>query len=181
MQRILMSVFIFLMFGCTSIQNSRPSDSQLVDKILKTVATKMKIETGLIPCGTTAQMLNQIQTIGLLFDYHQPLTVEEGRELVIKAAEKLLQEINMNKQIHPYLSHFPFSPKNVVIKIYVQQPNGSGFGHDQVCVFSLRNAVIDYKIELSEPPFIQTIHSETYEEALQLLNQENRSTAGCAG
>jgi len=174
MQKRLITLIVLFLFGCHAAYQPS-SKMSIVNEIRKNAALKIKNELGLIPCGTTGQMLNQIQMIGLLFDYHQPLTVEEGRELVIKAAEKLLQEINMNEQIHPYLVHFPFSSKNVVIKIYVQQPNGSGFGPDHVCVFSLRNAVIDYKIELSEPPFIQTIHSETYEEALQLLNQADQS------
>jgi hypothetical protein len=118
-------------------------------------------------------MLGQIRMLALSFDYRNPVTIQEGRELLVAAVQTLLAETNRNEKIRPYLQKYPFDPTNVEIRIFLRNDDGSGLGENTLRVIAAAEGILSYYIEVPDKNFghFKTIHKETYEEALQELER----------
>src|SRR3989344_5319801 len=97
---------------------------KLANEVRHKVASQLKDEAQLRPCGTIGQMLNEIQILGLTFYYYKPVDIVEGRKLLLKSVDTMLQEVNRETRIHPYLTRCPFKPRNVEIQIFLFNPDG---------------------------------------------------------
>ena len=165
-------ITVFLLFGCGKPIIILPGDKEsAADKILKKVALNIKKETGLIPFGSGGQMMDQIKLLELFFLCHQPVNIEKGRELVLKAGEELIREINSDNRIRPYLNNFPFESKNITIKLYIQRLDGFSFGEEELGVISASEGIIAYRVDGSVPGRLETVYKETYEEALGKVSE----------
>jgi hypothetical protein len=177
MRFFLIIVSVFWFAGCqVSHFSSFPSEKELnADKILKKVAIKVNQETGLIPFGSGGRMLDQIKMMHLAFVCHEPIDIEKARELVVKASDELLREINSDEKIRPYLGNYPFEPKNITIQIFIQKLDGHSFGGKELSVIHASDGIIQYEIESPDPYRLMNAFEETYEEALlRLKDVENK-------
>jgi hypothetical protein len=166
-------ISVFITCGCEKKIDFtyRPSEKQkLANKIRKESAIQLKNELGLIPCGSGGQMMGQIQMLALSFDYREPIDIETGRELLIAAVEKFAAEINSNEAIRPYLENYPFGPKNIEIEIYIQDRNGKDFGPKKLSIITARKGLLRYKIHTPDNCALETVHEETFEEAIKRVN-----------
>jgi hypothetical protein len=139
------------------------------DDILRKVATQLKQEIGLIPCGTIGQMLNKVQVLGLSFYYYKPIDIAEGRKLLIKAINSLMDEVNQEKKIHPYLSRYPFTPRNIEIEIFIRSPDGGDVTPGALWVVDASEGFLRYDIHHPTKSGFKTIYKETYDEALERI------------
>lgn len=164
-------IFLFFLTSCAyNIQESDPNEKQnLANSVRRKAAFKIKEEKSLIPCGTGGQMMNDIQMLALSFFYYNLPTMEEARELVIYAAQKLANEINDEPKIYPYLYHYPFSPTHTEIYIFVQNKKNLKIPPDYISVVSLSEGMIEYDIDNPNTNRLKTIYRETYQEALEKL------------
>ncbi len=144
---------------------------KIADMVLGKVAYQMKQEANLRPCGTMGQMMNEIQRLGLDFFYFQPVDIVQGRRLAVQAVGAMLNEINQEPRIRPYLIRYPFQPRNVEITIFLRNPDNSDPPQDALQVIDASEGVILYQIHNpSETGYnFVTIYKETYQEALDRL------------
>jgi hypothetical protein len=142
---------------------------KIADAVLGKVACRMKQEASLRPCGTMGQMMNEIQKLGLSFFYFQPVDIVEGRKLLIKAVDALLNEMNQDTRIRPYLGRHPMRPWNVEIEIFLRSPDGSDSPRDSLRVMDVSDGVLTYQIQSSTGHGLITVYEETYQEALDRL------------
>ncbi|MBX9838516.1 MAG: hypothetical protein K2X69_09415 [Silvanigrellaceae bacterium] len=165
-------IALFFLTSCTyDIKESDPNEKQnLANSVRKNAAFKIKKEKSLIPFGTGGQIRNNIQMLALSFLYYDLLTIEEARELVIYAAQKLADEINSEIRIHPYLYQYPFSPTHTEIRIFVQNKKNSLIPPNYISVVSLVRGIVEYDIDNPQTTRLQTIYQETYQEALGKLD-----------
>ena len=146
----------------------RISDKEkITDEILNQVAIQLKKEKGLIPCGTGGQAMNQIQMLALSFDYRQPVDIDKSRELLITAVDTFVAAINANEAVRPYLGNYPFTPKNIELRVFLQNPDRSNVQSGQLSIVTSIAGVFNYKIQETDYPLPKTIHHEPYEEAVQ--------------
>lgn len=164
-------ISVFLVCGCQTDVGYQSSDKEhLTNVITKKVAIQLKNELGLIPSGFGGRTMHQVEMLCLAFDCHQPLDIETGRRLLIAAVEKFAAEVNANEAIRPYLGNYPFSPKNIEIRIFIQNRNSRDFEPEKLCVVKAIQGVLEYEIDDIKTNNFKTIYEETYEEALQKLN-----------
>ncbi len=143
-------ILCFLCFSCTEIsdrdeRSSGREKEAVVNEILEKVANQIKDEYQLGPFGSGGQMMSQVEMLHLAFVYRKPLTVEEGRRLVLAAMHKFLDGINKEIRIHPYLANYPFSPENIEIEIFVQNQKGLPFDSSDVEIVCCRKGNCIYK------------------------------------
>jgi hypothetical protein len=103
---LLIILFIFTGFIMTSNkQEYHPSKGeQLVNSTLAKTAKIIKDKYNLKPCGVGAAMPGgPIQELVLCFNTKYPHTKEQLRELLIKAAQELLEQVNQNKEIQKFI------------------------------------------------------------------------------
>jgi hypothetical protein len=170
MRKLIVFIISFILFGCnkTFLIDEK---QQLADQVRKKAAMQIKKEKNLNPCGTAGQMMNQIKFLGLSFSYYKKLDVEEGREMVVYAAQTLAEKINAEPRIHPYLFEDPFPPQRTEIYIFLYNPDGSLLPPGELSIILYSYGVVKYKTEDPQTARLKTIYQETYEEALEKLNQ----------
>jgi hypothetical protein len=176
--KYMMYVITFIcLYGCSDFKNStgyKPTPEsiereQLANKIMAKVAANLKNDRGLSPIGFGGRTSNGVQMLALSFDYRKPLTVEEGRKLLIASVQEFITAVNEETRIRPHLKNYPFEAKNIKIAIFLQNADGSKLGCE-LQVISATEGMLRYKIDDPEGPLFITILEETYEEAVQKLN-----------
>ncbi len=165
-------IFLFaLILSSCELKYTISEKQKLANEIRIKAAIQIKKEKNLTPAGTMGQMMHEIQILGLMFNYYQKLDLKKGREMVIYAAQTLADKINEEKKIHPYLSTCPFPPQKTEIELYLYNPDGSLLPPGELSIVSLAYGIIKYEIEDPETTYLKTIYQETYEEALEKINQ----------
>ncbi len=161
--------------ACEKPVSYYPSEKEcLCNDITKKVAIELKNELDLLPFGSGGRAMDQIKMLAISFLYRHPLEIAEGRELLIAAVEKFAAKINATEAIRPYLNNYPFGPKNIEIRIFIQAPNGKDFGSEKLCLIKAQEGFLEYEIHSGEYN-LKTVYKETFEEALQKLNRAKQS------
>jgi hypothetical protein len=170
MRYIFLVMSVFFLAGCLTQNRYQPSNKeQLANEIILKVASELRKKTNLHPCGSGGQMMNEIKMLALAFDCYAPLDISEGRKLLIVAVNEFVDAVNADEQIRPYLFNYPFEAKNIEIRIFIQNPDGSQFGQDRLCVISAIDGMLKYKMNDPEGPLFKIVYEETYEEAVQKI------------
>lgn len=141
----------------------------LADEVRGKVARQLKKELDLRPAGTIGQMHYEIQILGLSFNYYHPVDIAEGRKLLVRAVEVMMQEVNTREKIRPYLIRYPFAPRNVEIHIILYNSDGRNVAPGSLWGMEASEGFLSYTIEHPETQRLITIYQETYEEALQRI------------
>ena len=146
---------------------------KIADEVIRKVATQLKRETTLCPCGTMGQMLNEIQKLGLTFYSYESLDIAEGRKLLVKSVEAFLQEVNKDTRIHPYLIRYPFIPRNIEIDILVRSLDGNDVTPGALWGMQASDGNLYYKIKNPATNGLVIAYKETYDEALQRIEEHS--------
>ncbi len=141
-------------------------------EVRRRVAYKLKKEKELYPCGTGAQMMDEIQMLGLAFNYFQPVDIEKSRKLLIDAVDEFVNAVNEDTEIRPYLGNYPFEPKNIDIRIFMKNRDGSELPRGVLHCISSIDGILEYDISDPQTGRLRTIFKETYAEALERLGRK---------
>lgn len=155
----------------------RPTKGALVDEVINTAFKQLKAEKELYPFGTGYQMMYQIKMLALAFHYYKEVEIDEARELLVCAARTFLDIINKNEQIRKHLDNYPFKPENIQIEIFLENSDGSKFTLEKLCVITMKNGVLKYKVDHPDMHRFLIIQEETYDEAVAKLNSSNQVVA----
>lgn len=171
--------FLFLILIFSACQNlshkttyQRSEHSKIAAKITAKIAAKIEHETGLRLIGTGGGMMHHVRMMAMSFAYYGEIDIEQGRELVVYCVNEYLLAINTNEEIKPYLIHFPFTPKDVEIRIFVSKRNGAEVEVGKFEGVSEIDGSLIYYIKQPGFPSIRKVHEETYEEALAVLEMQ---------
>jgi hypothetical protein len=168
-------MFFILMFASScdppNIEKSLylPSKQSLANYVRIQTAFHLEKEKGLVPCGTAGQMMDEIKMLGLSFRYYKEIGIDEACELLISSGASLLNTINSNTLIRPYLDKYPFEVNNVEIAIYLFKPNLTQFELDKLHYAMMVDGVLTYVFRCADTQY-RVIHSETYQEALEQID-----------
>ncbi|HEY4831659.1 MAG TPA: hypothetical protein VIH61_03765 [Waddliaceae bacterium] len=103
------------------------------------------------------------------------------RKMFVNNVEDLLQLINSNEQIRPYLSNYPFTINNLEFRISFQDRFGKRQEPPYVALVSLINERIFYSFyDLSTRQFIGKDYSEPYSEARKMVLGEDPIVTDCS-
>lgn len=168
--------FIILIFFIASCHNlnqddsNEPSKQSLANEVRNQTILQLR-EKGLCACGYGAGMMYQIRMLALSFNYYKEIDINEARVLLMTAATVFLDNVNSNDLIPPFLQNYPFTPKNIEIRIFIRKPNGRQPDADKLAVISMLDGVLEYEIM---PDRLETIYDETFEEAMSKLQVANK-------
>ena len=163
--------FSFFVSSCDCPEKIPVTKERLADKVLHKAAVALKKEKSLYACGSGGGMMYEIRMLSLSFFYYKPITIEEGRELVIYAAQKLANEINAESRIHPYLSKYPFPPTRTDIRIFVKNLDHTSMQEGDASIVTLIEGIIEYKVNDPTTNRLRTVYQETYEEGVEKLQK----------
>lgn len=171
MRPIFVLLIVAFSFSCNK-HNYLPSSKEiLADEILKNSAIKLRKEKDLRLIGTGGGMMNEVRMLALSFFYYGEVDVKKGRCLLISAVNELVDEVNADERIRPYLVQYPFKPENIEIRIFLRKLDGSELDSGKLHVLVAINNILEYEIRDPATDRLKTVYEETYEVALTKLNE----------
>ena len=154
---------------------SKPSlKCQLVDQITTQVAKKLQKQLQLLCIGTGGAMMNEIEILAMSFAYYKEVDLKKARKLLVAAIRDYLHAINSSEEIRPYLKNYPFTVKGLDFAIFMFQPNGSEVETGKIRLFESNRNNLEFYIQEPNPFMKPPFHTETYEEALRIVEEEER-------
>lgn len=159
---LLITVLVFSCNNYSKYSKFKPPEYERIsDHIVRNTAKKLKQTKDLRLIGTGGGMMYNVRMVAMSFSFNHKINVNEGRDLVIACLNECLEAYNLNEEIRPYLANYPFEPKNIEIRIFIQNPDRSEVPLGEISYISAIDGVLQYKPE--EGP---NIYQETYEEAM---------------
>jgi hypothetical protein len=146
-----------------------------VNAVIKLLKQEMKEKFGLLCIGCGGSMPYDIQEIGVDFLYCQQVSVEEARELEIKATESFVEIINAHQGIRPYLRDYPWDYRRAKVMISFNRENGEEYPEGVRLIFHARDQIFYYGPKKHPKEVGITIKEEPYAEAKEIVN----STPSC--
>jgi hypothetical protein len=158
------------LFGCSSFSPS-PDYEKIADKITEKTAKKLKEQKGLFLAGTGGRMMDDIQMMMMGFNFYKVVDIETTRRILVDSVQEYLSAINSNEEIRFHLHNYPFTAQNVEIVIYFYNPDGSKVPPGKITIAAANQGKVVYYIDDPEKHTIRSLHEETYEEALKLVEK----------
>lgn len=164
-------VIAFCFFSC----HRDPYYIQQADRITGAFSEEAYRSDRLLPFGSGGAFMDDVKKINLTYIAYRKATVSEARELIVRHTERLLEKINADLKIRPYLHDYPFTALNLKFSIIFEDKKGeiqSPFlGH-----VMLINGDIVYSInEIKVTPWnsvlntFKTVYEEPYSEAVRIV------------
>jgi hypothetical protein len=149
---------------------AKPDHVAIADKIRAKVAKTLIKRHNMDWIATSAGMMGSVYMIGFSFQINHPMDRNEARCRLVDCVEELIQAVNENVEIRPFLKNYPFTTKNVKIAIFISQPDGTNVYDPDFSVVSIceSNEIIFYTNEPNKIPYKNEYH-EPYQEALSLV------------
>ena len=145
----------------------------IANKITLQTTQELEKKYNLIPVGTGGSMMDNIKMMALSFRYFGEINIDTSRELIVKAIEHYLKNINANTEIKTYLNNYPFTPGNIELRLFLTRPNYQDFPPEQLDCITAWDGNIEYKTH-NKNKKITSLHNETYEEAVVILKNQGK-------
>ncbi len=173
MKKLYVIALIIFLTGCNFPPFEKISNKEAcINAAEKKAANQIATQLGLSLIGTGAQAMNEIKMLGLYFVCYHQVTVDEARVLIASAMNIYLSIINEDPEIRPYLSKYPFEPKNMEISISIFQPDGSEPFAGEITFAQAERGKVSYQISESGDSRTKTICTESFEESVKKLKQQ---------
>ena len=142
-------------------------------RIRREAAFKMCKEKGLQLAGVGGGMMSHIQRMSLGFHFFHEVDLTEARKITVYAVNEYLTAINSSKEVRPYLKNYPFTSKEVSIRIWIYKPDHTKVPLGEIESISATDGTITYRINIGENNYSNNdLCEETYEEALKIVQEE---------
>lgn len=175
---VLITLFTFVCIVVTACNQEPPlpESDRLVYKISGRIAEQLNSKYGLNLNGiglSGSGDEEKIKSIKLNFSLTHLVTKEEGRNLILKCIEEFLREINDFEEIRSYLVQFPFTYRNIGLRIlFYSDATYEPTLDPNICCISLIDGVINYKISDVQNRFTnKSVEKESYEDALKIVKE----------
>ncbi len=169
-------IFLLGKFDLAPYNTPTSKDEIIAKKITDDVAKKLLAEHNLHLIGTGAQMMNEIEMLGVSFDYFNELDISTGRRLLVHCLQAYLQEINENKEIRKYLKNYPFTVNNIELRIWIKKPDGSQINKEKPSYLSAINGKLYYNFDDPKSYSRTILHQESFGEALKAMHNPQSYT-----
>lgn len=145
-----------------------PMYIQYLQEIEKKFAIEMRNEFGLEYIGNGGQLSKDVDHVDVDFISDKHLNLEEARKIEVKSIERLVQLINEDEKIRPYLREYPFSHKRVTILIGFKDSKGKALLDGSIAtMYSARGKIFYNKAKLKK-----VVYAPTYSNKMEVLYPE---------
>lgn len=165
-------LFVIMFFWCTSFASAKeirlPEYLKYSGEATRTFSKEIEKELGIYCCGSGGSMPDDVEEIEVECFAYQHATIEQARDLLIKATEKLRSTINSHLKLRPFLREYPFTvPRTKVAISFVKKRTNESYTDGSVAyVFQVRNRIYYHAEDAKTHNFID-LFDEPYEEALK--------------
>jgi hypothetical protein len=165
---------IFISIMTSRLKHSSDDYVKMADIITNRVIEKLTKRYNMRVIGLGAGMADAVNIIGISFQIVGPLPKDELRMILVNTIRELLDELNSDEKIRPYLKSYPFTSEGTQIDIFVIDKEGKEVFDPDIGVVG-----VDYSGRLSFNTTdrnnrfkYKTEEEETYEEALAIVKKQ---------
>jgi hypothetical protein len=166
--RVIKLILVLILFGCAPEEKKPATHVREVRVLVRSFANEMEKEYRLVCIGSGGGMPQEIEEVEVAFAALRKGTIEEARKLEIEGTEKLLQKINGDEQIRPYLKEYPFQRKQASISISFRHKLDLRYPDSVALVFQANDRIY-YCAHDPEKDALIDLLIEPYDEAKRLL------------
>lgn len=137
-------------------------------------AFKMQQELNLYCSGDCGRMHDKIEEIGYSFTAYRRASIEEARILLLTVTDRLVDAVNSDTKLRPYLDVYPFTYKHISVAIVFEGPCGRYCDGSVVHCYNIPDIAVEenrnklfYKSKDPYTGIRQNLLSEHYAEAIQ--------------
>lgn len=159
------ALIAIVLLCCGVLYDETPSYVRLANGITTKIAKKLEKERNLYLVGTGGGMMDDVEMMAMSFYMYDEVDLEKARKLLLYIVNSYLEDINTNKDIHPYLHNKPFTAKNIEIRIWFFNSNRERLSPEKIFHVSALEGKLSYYIRGLEEGTRQSVCKETYEEA----------------
>jgi hypothetical protein len=173
--KLLFFVFVLVFFELNAEEKMTEKKSYsiyrpYIKELIKTYDQEMQEKYDLHCIGEGGIMHETIQLIDVSFVTNRRASISEARELAVGIAEKLLQMINRDEKLKPYLCSYPFDTNQINLSISFQD-NGWVYSDGTVSCISLVKNHLFYDSKEILINRQEEILKEPYPEALKIVKE----------
>jgi len=152
-------------------------DIRLLRQLQKDYVTYIQENTDLVCTSIGSTGLDPIE--GFLFYFRCPERVEQSeihkaRKIALNCSETLLNMINSNEALRPYLVQHPFDYGNIHTSIIFVHDKKTSLQPTPFFAVSVTERGVVYKVEDDDGMLVR-VRTEPYSEAIRLAKLENTS------
>src|ERR1700733_4592578 len=170
----ILSILLFAIFAITRCDR-RKEDAIIAHRLMCRVSDVLESRYQLRYAGCTeAGDKSGYNKIGLLFNKFGKMNKDEGRKTIIDCVNVLLNEINSDPKLQPFLINKPFTFFNVEIMIIVFTDEGKDIFYPDIQVFAFFCGKVHYSTNSPGHKYGHyTEEKETFEEAVRIIEAQN--------
>jgi hypothetical protein len=165
--------FLYLMVLMIFSSCDEPEYIHLSDKIVNAYIKDVKYRYGFHLDGSGGSMMNDITVIRLMFSSINTVKLDQARIIFVDSVENLLNRVNSDEKIRPYLHNFPFTIDNIQLDIGFLKPGGKFVDGEFIATISLIKGKIFYGHYNMSKDRLENLYSEPYEEAIKIVREQN--------
>lgn len=168
---ILVLIIFSLSSGCDHRSEKQIIAHKVIYKTAKILLERHQLKyIGMLEEGDA----NFYKRIGIHFQILRVLDKDEGRKILMDSIEVLLNEINSDLNLKPYLNEYPFTVNNIEIEIFTYFPDAKFAYYPNIGIFSLNRGQIKFLSLPAEKSYgYASREVETYEEALKIIKTKD--------
>jgi len=139
---LIFAIITILPMNCNSFEE--PHYVKLADNIVSKVNKRLLDKHNLRCCGIKTGMAGSVNLIGLQFQINRMLCKDAARAMIVDCVQELLNAINQDEKIRPYLQVYPFDAQHVEIVFYFSTHNYGDVFYPNLSVVDACNNEITY-------------------------------------
>jgi hypothetical protein len=150
---------------------NRSLEEKLVNEILFSTGEAIEKKYKIKVVGDGAAMPGgDIRELSLIFNTKKRLSKQSLRKLLVECSDELLNQINSNLEIRPFLNVYPFTEKNIEIVIFNHDQNGRGLTDPEISSAEISRGLLIYRtVDPADSFKYKNEFEETLEQALKDL------------
>lgn len=176
-------IFLFFIAAISSfmyakVESDCPCYTEYVQRVINEFAKEMEKEHGIVCYGSGGSMPYDVRQIDVRFSSYRRAEVADARKDLMMVMNKLLDKINGNEQLRPYLREYPFKSNMLGIAIaYYHKVQGNGeewvepYRDGSVSLVSFGYGKVRYSGSDSNDDLFKILE-ETYESTLENLKDK---------
>jgi hypothetical protein len=173
----IVSILMIVSFSLNAKDDDSPIYTQYVAEVTSSFVKEMHKKYGL-ECGASGgAMPYDVEEILVQLVAYRSATIEQARELEVKATERFAQIINAHEKIRPFLREYPFPSSRARVTISFRKKRKHPTDDDVEFVCHAKNKLYYLAHDPDHPYVGKDIKNEPYEEALKIV-QDNAAKNG---
>jgi len=152
-------------------------DSKMLYRFIRRTGKILEKKYQIRQSATGIGGMDKVWLMSIDFDrYGDPINEQEARKLIIACVDDFLEAVNNDEELRPFLQDFPFTAKNLELRIFNFDKNQELQSFPFIAIVTDSRGKIGF---LTKDPNIKygykTDTEETYDEAVAILKQEKQT------